>query len=220
MVADDALSEPAMPGPMSAAADRRAAPAPGTVTLGILAGGRGSRLGGVDKAWLRRGGIAQVRRIANRFAPRVEEVLVSANRDLPRYAAEGLRAVPDLRPGLGPIGGLDALSRACATPWLLTLPVDIVDANDCLLPSLAAAGGPGAFAEDDDGAQPLAALWALVPLRAALGAAIASGDLAVHTLQRRLGMAPVRLAGVRLGNLNTPADLRAAGAELPEGTTP
>lgn len=39
----------------------------GDLTLGILAGGRASRLGGIDKAWLERGGTAQVTRIARRF---------------------------------------------------------------------------------------------------------------------------------------------------------
>jgi len=39
----------------------------GEVTLGILAGGRASRLGGRDKAWLQRDGVPQVLRIARRF---------------------------------------------------------------------------------------------------------------------------------------------------------
>ena len=180
-------------------------------TLGILAGGQATRLGGLDKAWLRREGQPQVLRIAARFRPRVAAVIVSANRDHERYAAEGLASVGDRQSGIGPLAGLDALAQACATPWLLTLPVDLVDANDCLLASLFAAGGQGAYAEDDDGPQPLVALWAVAPLRSALRAALASGEHAVHALQRRLGMVPVHLAGVRFGNLNTPEDLRNAG---------
>ena len=65
----------------------------GDLTLGILAGGRASRLGGIDKAWLERGGTAQVTRIARRFDGECATVLVSANRDLPRYAAEVESAV-------------------------------------------------------------------------------------------------------------------------------
>lgn len=185
------------------------------LTLGILAGGRASRLGGLDKAWLARDGLPQVERIVRRFAPLAGAVLVSANRGLARYAGAGLAAVPDRRADLGPIGGLDALAAAARTPWLLTLPVDVVDANDCLLPSLAAAGGQGAVVEDDDGPQPLVALWKVEPLRAALGAALQAGDLSVQSLQQRLQMPRVRLAGVRLGNLNTPADLAAAGIVPP-----
>lgn len=186
-----------------------------TATLGILAGGRGSRLGGVDKAWLRRGGVSQVERLVARLAPEVHEVLVSANREPDAYAALGLTAVADASPGLGPLGGLEALARACSTPWLLTVPVDLVNINDCLLRRLAARGGQGAFAVDDDGPQPLVALWHVDTLRPAVAAAIGSGELAVHALQARLGMAALRLEGVRFGNLNTPRDLADAGVQQP-----
>ena len=185
-------------------------------TLGLLAGGRATRLGGADKAWLRgRDGVPQVLRLAGRVRGEVDAVLVSANRDLPRYAEQGLEAVPDRRPGLGPLGGLDALAAACATPWLLTLPVDLVSVNDCLLRSLRAAGGEGAWAEDDDGRQPLVALWQVDALRAALPAALDSGDLSVRGLQARLDMSGVAFEGLRFGNLNTPADLEAAGYRAP-----
>ena len=190
------------------------ADAPIDTTLGILAGGRARRLGGIDKAWLQRGGTAQVVRIARRFASEVEATLVSANRDPARYAAHGLVAVRDSIPDAGPIGGLDALARACRTTWLLTVPVDLVGVNECLLQTLrACAAGRGAVAVDEDGLQPLVALWHVASMCPALSSAIAVGDGTVQDLQRRLGMHPVRFAGVRFGNLNTPDDLLAAGLE-------
>lgn len=185
------------------------------VTLGILAGGRATRLGGVDKAWLQRKGEPQVLRLMQRFATQVGSVLVSANRELARYEKQGLRVVPDRTPDIGPLGGLDALAQACTTGWLLTVPVDLVSVNDCLLSSLAAAGANGAYAHDQDGAQPLVALWPAATLRDGAAAAIASRDFAIHALQARLGMACVDFAGVRFGNLNTPSDLAAAGIEIP-----
>ena len=185
----------------------------GATTLGLLAGGRATRLGGADKAWLEKGGVPQVLRLAGRVRDEVGGVLVSANRDPGRYVAHGLAVVADRRPGLGPLGGLDALAWACPTPWLLTLPVDLVAINDCLLRSLRAAGGDGAWAEDDDGPQPLVALWRVDALRAALPAALDSGDLSAQSLQARLDMPGVRFTGLRFGNLNTPADLAAAGLD-------
>ena len=182
------------------------------ITLGLLAGGRAVRLGGLDKAWLVRGGIAQVVRLHARFSPGVGQVLVSANRDLPRYVAQGLAAIPDRIDGAGPLGGLDALADACRTPWLFTLPVDIVDANDCVLRTLVSSrAGDGAWACDDDGAQPLVALWRVEALRRKLAAACAAGEHAVHALQSGPGMRAVRFEGVRFGNLNTPGDLADAG---------
>jgi molybdopterin-guanine dinucleotide biosynthesis protein A len=183
------------------------------ISLGILAGGRASRLGGMDKAWMRRGGVPQVLRIAHRFDGVVGAVLVSANADLPRYAQSGLRAIPDRYEGIGPLGGLEALAQACSTPWLLTLPVDILEAGDGLVDALAAAGGQGACVEDDAGLQPLAALWNAAMLREGASGAIAVGEYSVQVLQRRLGMRAIRMAGRRLGNLNTLQDLQAAGVE-------
>jgi molybdopterin-guanine dinucleotide biosynthesis protein A len=182
------------------------------MTLGILAGGRATRLGGRDKAWLARNGEPQVLRIARRFAHEVSATLVSANRDDARYVEHGLVVIPDRVAGAGPLGGLDALARSCSTPWLLTIPVDLVGVNESLLPSLVAgAGEDGAFARDDDGPQPLVALWRVGSLRVAATEALATGNLAVHALQARLRMPAVRFSGVRFGNLNTPDDLVAAG---------
>lgn len=183
------------------------------VTLGILAGGRATRLGGRDKAWLERGGVPQVLRIARRF-PDVARVLVSANAGAADYARHGLEAVADRVAGAGPLGGLEALAHACGSDWLLTLPVDLVGFNECLLPTLrAGAGTDGARAEDDEGPQPLVALWRTAALREQAPGALAAGDLSVQALQSRLGMPWVRFAGVRFGNLNTFDDLRAAGFE-------
>lgn len=181
------------------------------VTLGILAGGRATRLGGRDKAWMTRGGSPLVLALAERLAPEVEATIVSANRNPERYLSHGLRAIHDRVADIGPLGGLDALAAACQTPWLLTVPVDVVGVDDCLVRSLLAAGDRGAWAEDDEGPQPLVALWPAAALREAAAAAVAAGQPAVHALQSRMGMASVRFEGMRFGNLNTPADLDAAG---------
>ena len=181
------------------------------VTLGILAGGRASRLGGRDKAWLQRDGVPQVLRISRRFAGECGVVLVSANRDLPCYAHHGLVAIEDRVAEIGPLGGLDALASTCETNWLLTIPVDIVDSNDCVLLTLAIAGGNGAVAEDDDGLQPLVALYRVAAMRDSVASALAARDYSVQAMQARIPLPRVRFDGLRFGNLNIPGDLRLAG---------
>src|SRR5690606_30757778 len=189
----------------------------GGLVLGLLAGGRARRLGGLDKAWLQREGQPQVLRLARALAGDVDHVLVSANRDLARYAAHGLAAVPDRVADAGPIGALDALAAACRAPWLLTLPVDVVEVPGGLLQALASGrAANGARLPAGHGPQPLVALWRPGALRDAVATALAAREHAVHALQARLGMAEVRLDGVRLGNLNTPGDLRAAGVQVEE----
>jgi len=187
------------------------------LTLGVLAGGRGSRLGGCGKAWIVRDGVSQIERVVQRFEHEVAHVLVSANSDASRFEALGLDVVADREPDLGPVGGLEALAHTCATPWLLTIPVDLVFVNDCLLPTLASAGGQGASVEDDDGVQPLVALWRVDALRSSFPRMRESrrDDLSVQSLQRDLAMPRIRLAGIRFGNLNTHDDLAAVGATLP-----
>lgn len=183
------------------------------ITFGILAGGRATRLGGIDKAWIERDGIPQVLRWQRRFGNETATVLVSANRDLPRYSDAGLTIVADrATDDLGPIAGLDALLQNCRTAWLLTLPVDLVGVNDCLLSSLwSGRGDSGAFAIDAEGPQPLVALWRVDAASAVVTTAIEQRNGAIHALQTELGMRGVRFEGVRFGNLNTPEDLVAAG---------
>lgn len=184
------------------------------LTLGLLAGGLASRLGGRDKAWLSRDGVPQVLRLASRFAGATGAVLVSANRNLPRYADAGLDAVADQWPGHGALSGLHALAVACRTPWLFTLPVDVVDAGEQLLTVLAAGrSGNGAWLRDADGPQPLAALWRVDALREGIKAALDDGEIAIQLLHARLSTRAVELPRLRLGNLNTPADLAAAGID-------
>ncbi len=199
------------------------------ITLGLLAGGKASRLGGVDKAWLERDGVPQVLRWSKRYLGEHGPVLVSANRHVDRYAQQGLLAVSDRTADtdrsaissnsnmIGPLGGLDALAQACTTPWLFTLPVDVVGTNDCLLRTLLSKrGSNGAYAVDDDGPQPLIALWRRDALRAACNDAIAAHDYAVHRLAQRCDLPAVLFSGFRFGNLNTPDDLHAAGFVLQE----
>lgn len=113
------------------------------------------------------------------------------------------------------------MASACATPWLFTLPVDVVEVDDGVLAGLVRSCGPdGAVARDADGLQPLVALWRVAPLRREAAAALEAGRLAVRDLQARLDMATLELGGVRFGNLNTPEELAAAGIVLPREPMP
>lgn len=180
------------------------------ITLGILAGGRATRLGGIDKAWLQCDGTPLVLRLRTAFCDCGAAILVSANGNPSPYARFGLHAVADRFPDAGPLAGIEGLLAACDTDWLLTLPVDVVSLPPDLIERLFA-DRQGAFAEDDDGPQPLIALWPVAKARTGVEEAFTTGALAVHELQRRLEMQPRRFHDFRFGNLNTPDDLAAAG---------
>ncbi len=72
----------------------------------ILAGGRSSRFGS-DKARALLGGEPLIVRLANQIQPVAKGVTVVANL-ADRYADLGLRTLADLRPGFGPLGGIEA----------------------------------------------------------------------------------------------------------------
>ena len=193
-------------------------PAPRSrITLGILAGGLATRLGGVDKAWLERGGVPQVLRRAAELQGAngvgFTTVLVSANRNEAAYARHGLRAVRDVRTDpVGPLAGLEALAAVAATDWLLTVPVDLVALPPDTVDRLwAARSGNGSFAIDSDGPQPLVALWRVAALRPAVRDAIEARELAAAALGSRLGLSRAVFSDAVFGNLNTPAELAAVG---------
>jgi molybdenum cofactor guanylyltransferase len=98
---------------------------PSQVTGVILAGGRGSRMGGVDKGLQNFNGMPLALHTLMRLAPQVGEVMINANRNLGAYEAFGVPVWPDvLADYAGPLAGfLTALER-CETPWLVTVPCD------------------------------------------------------------------------------------------------
>ncbi|MDB5887255.1 MAG: mobA [Rhodocyclales bacterium] len=97
----------------------------GNITGVILAGGQGSRMGGADKGWIEFEGVPLVESLLPQFAAQVDAVIISANRNIERYAALGVPVVNDLRPDYaGPLAGIEAALNACTTDWLLTCPVD------------------------------------------------------------------------------------------------
>ncbi|HTA66405.1 MAG TPA: NTP transferase domain-containing protein [Xanthomonadaceae bacterium] len=177
------------------------------ITLGILAGGRATRLEGRDKAWTVYRGQALIERSIDALGEGFAATLVSANRDRPRYDLLGIRAIADRMPGFpGPLAGIDALLAACETPLLLTLPVDLREIPHDLVQRLGAAGEGGAVAQDEGGLQPLVALWPVARARDAVAQALARGESAVHRVIETLALPVLRFPGADFGNLNTPED--------------
>lgn len=182
---------------------------PREVALGVLAGGRGERVGGRDKAWLpHQGRPALESLLADLHLPTFGERLASVRGPDPRWGERGFTSVADLRPGQpGPLAGIEALASASRCPWLFLLPVDLRGAPRDLYARLAAAAGTtGAWLRDAGGLQPLVGLWRTVPLRQAAAAALAAGEGAAHRALASLQPATVDISPRRLGNANTPAD--------------
>ncbi|MEP5763058.1 MAG: molybdenum cofactor guanylyltransferase MobA [Halieaceae bacterium] len=100
----------------------------------ILCGGRGSRMGGVDKGLVSIDGKPLAERVALRFAPQVQQVLISANRNASEYRRLGYEVIADSMADFqGPLAGIAACLPhcdqelvavvSCDTP---ALPLDLV----------------------------------------------------------------------------------------------
>jgi len=98
---------------------------PSDITGLVLAGGRGSRMGGVDKGLQTHRGMPLAMHALLRLAPQVGEVLINANRNLSAYESMGAAVWPDALPDHpGPLAGFLAGLEHCATPYLATVPCD------------------------------------------------------------------------------------------------
>ncbi|HET7548779.1 MAG TPA: molybdenum cofactor guanylyltransferase MobA [Usitatibacter sp.] len=95
------------------------------VTGVVLAGGQGSRMGGVDKGLQPFRGRPMAAHAVERFAPQVDELLVNANRNVEEYARFGHRVISDEIAGFaGPLAGFERGLAHAAGELVATVPCD------------------------------------------------------------------------------------------------
>ena len=198
------------------------------ISAAILAGGRATRFGGADKASLVVGGLRIVERQLAAIGAVTDDVRIVAN-DAARYAALGVRVVPDLIAGAGPLGGLYTALVDARHDRVLVLACDLPFVPAALLERLAMESGTAQQVDavvprTARGLEPLCAVyWKACAGRAQ--AQIARGDLRMTALLadlhvRELGrdvLAPYDGEAL-FENVNTPHDYaRARGrVELDE----
>ena len=98
---------------------------PNDITGLVLAGGRGSRMGNIDKGLVLLQGEPMIRRVIERLASQVDEILINANRNVEAYEAFGHRVIRDRIEGFaGPLAGLQAGLEHAEHPLVVTVPCD------------------------------------------------------------------------------------------------
>jgi molybdopterin-guanine dinucleotide biosynthesis protein A len=112
------------------------------ITALILAGGRGSRMGGIDKGLQTLDGEPLVQHALRRIAPQVGSVMISANRHPEVYRGYGVPVLADADTDYpGPLAGFLAGLTHCRTDWMATVPCDTPRFPEDLVATLAAAAG-------------------------------------------------------------------------------
>lgn len=185
------------------------------VTAAILAGGRGTRLGGVDKGLLSVDGREMVRWVMDGLPDDVP-VLMVANRNLDAYRALGLTVISDPWPDFrGPLAGMLSALRAAHTPWVQILPCDGIALPRNLTPRLLARAieerAPAAYATALGQGQFLCALLHR-HLTPHLEAVLEDGERAVCHWLSAIGAVPVDFSDADpapIWSVNDPDELRA-----------
>ena len=95
------------------------------ITGVVLAGGRGSRMGGVDKGLQNHLGMPLAMHALLRLQPQVGAMMINANRNLAAYESMGVPVWPDASADYaGPLAGMLVGLERCETAYLVTVPCD------------------------------------------------------------------------------------------------
>lgn len=95
------------------------------VSIGIIAGGKSSRMGS-DKSKLNDLGKTFLDGLVDKFKD--YDLIISANEDLPPY-----ETVKDTYKDIGPLGGIYEILRATKNPYAFTVPVDMVEVDQAIV---------------------------------------------------------------------------------------
>jgi len=184
----------------------------------VLAGGRGTRMGHVDKGLQPFRGATLAEHVLARLRPQVGPLAISANRNLDTYRAFGVMVLPDdIADFPGPLAGLEAGLRQCATPFLATAPCDSPFLPPELVARLALAleqnGADVAYAatREPDGRVQRHPVFSLVRVRClpALSAYLAGGGRRMDGWHDGLHAVEVLFDDAdAFRNINTPDELR------------
>lgn len=196
------------------------------VPAAILAGGRASRLGGGDKGLLHLGGTSILARIMTVLAPQTAAILINANSAPEAFAEFGRPVRADVVQGqLGPLAGiLTAMIWAAEfdAPSVLTVSCDTPFLPETLVAQLLAAhaGDRVVIAASGGRLHPVIGLWPTT-LVMRLQQDIGRGVRRVREWLDEVGFVAADFSSMPddpFRNINTPADLARAEADLMPAT--
>ncbi|MFC4278719.1 molybdenum cofactor guanylyltransferase MobA [Achromobacter aloeverae] len=213
--------------------------AAGNIAGLVLAGGRGARMGEIDKGLAPLRGVPLVEHVLRVLMPQVARLVVSANRNADSYSRYAPVLADDPAHGLwqGPLAGIAAGLAGSPLPWVATVPCDTPFLPGDLVARLALAlalpadgAGGGTDGSGADGRPRIAVARAgghrqsvcmLLPidLLPSLRAYLDAGERKVDRWQDRHGCVEVAFDDeAAFMNLNTMAELARAQSLPPTGS--
>jgi molybdopterin-guanine dinucleotide biosynthesis protein A len=102
------------------------------VTAIVLAGGKSSRMGGIDKSMLDVNGVPMIQYISGQLKELFGEVIIGAS-DTKKYTFLGLDVGPDVVPGKGPLMGIYSCLRASSNDLNFIMACDIPEIDEAFI---------------------------------------------------------------------------------------
>jgi molybdopterin-guanine dinucleotide biosynthesis protein A len=94
----------------------------------ILCGGKGRRMQGKDKGLQLYNGKPLLAHVIDKLKPQVDDIVISANRNIDQYNGFGFPVCPDNTSTFdGPLAGITASIPACKHDWIIVAPCDMPD---------------------------------------------------------------------------------------------
>ncbi len=184
------------------------------ITAVVLAGGKGSRMGGRDKGLVPLANRPMIAHVLDALKPQVGNIVISANRNLPLYRRFGFPVISDEQDGYqGPLAGLLNAMRHISTSWMLCVPCDapLLPGNLAtrLVQALEDKPGKLAVVHDGDKLQPAFALLSR-HLEPDLEAYLNSGQRRLRQWCMNHGPALADFSDMpeRFANINDPRELQ------------
>lgn len=182
------------------------------ITGVVLAGGRGSRMGGIDKGLQALNGKPLWRHVADRLQPQVTKLVISANRNLDSWQRSGYPIIADtVHDFPGPLAGMLSVMDQVEGEWFLFCPCDTP-----FIPSFLATrliqqknASPAVWVHDGERDHPAVALVNREVI-GELEAYLAAGERRVMVFLRKIGGHSVDFSDVKSAfvNVNTLDDLQ------------
>lgn len=162
-------------------------------------------MGGRDKGLVAYRDRPLIDHVIERIAPQVDELLISANRNLDEYARRGYRVLTDALPDFqGPLAGVLVGLQAAQPGWLLVVPCDMPHLpGDLAARLMAVAQGRSLVAAEDSARSHPAVMLIHTSLAGKLAAYLQGGKRSVHGFQENVGFATASFAAADMVNINT-----------------
>ncbi|HBS5721595.1 molybdenum cofactor guanylyltransferase MobA [Klebsiella aerogenes] len=182
------------------------------ITGVVLAGGRATRMGGVDKGLQLLNGRPLWRHVADSLEPQVGRLVISANRNLEYWHTSGYAVYRDTQADFpGPLAGMLAVMQQVDSPWFVFCPCDTPFIPSFLVERFLQqkASAPVVWVHDGERDHPAVALAhrQIIP---ELETYLAHGERRVMVFMRQIGGRPVNFSDVKSAfiNVNTLDDLQ------------